>query len=88
MNDSAVTVAVAGIGAFSAFLPDFTAVGANPAKERIGLLYASGATLAIGYLMSRDGGSQTPMFLALIVIGFEWIGYEHARRTVQFPPNQ
>lgn len=87
MNDAGVTVVVAGLGAFSAFMPPLSSVGANDQKERLGLLYASAATIGIGYMIAQMSGNTFPLSLAGIVCAFEWMAYYHARRTVT-PINQ
>lgn len=82
MSDPAAastTAIMAGIAAFSAFVPQPSeAIKTEPSVVRIGQLYASGATLVVSFILAKSTGNMLPLSMGLFVIGLELASYYHA----------
>lgn len=79
MNDTA-SVILAGLAAFSAFVPPLPqAVTQDVRTVRVGQMYASAATLAVGWLLATKSGNTLPLTMAAFVILLELAAFYHAQ---------
>lgn len=82
MNDTA-SVILAGLAAFSAFVPPLgTAVGMDIRTVRVGQIYASVATAAIGWILASKAGNTLPLTMAGFVIALQFAAFYHAQRSL------
>lgn len=81
MNDSAATVVLAGIAAFSALVPPLSqAVQTDIRYVRLGQAYASAATFIVGFLLAKATNNTLPLTMAGFVVGLELLAFWHAQQ--------